>query len=137
MKQCSVPRPLILAVDDNYDNLWLLSLALELFGLSHICIDQGKYVLEAVTRYRPELILLDLVMSDVDGIELANSLKSEAATSNIPIVGITAMVTWKYPKCLPIHIFDKFLTKPYMLEDLERAVAGCLDPTSSYVNTHV
>ena len=131
MKQCSISRPLILAVDDNIDNLWLLSMSLELFGLSHICIDQGKYAVEAAKRYHPELILLDIVMSDLAGIAVANSLRAEPMTSDIPIIGMTAMVTWEYPECLPIHIFDKFLTKPYMLDDLEGIITGCLSKTNS------
>lgn len=132
MKPSSIRRPLILAVDDDPDNLWLMSLALELFGFSNICIDQGKYALEAAKRYQPEVILLDVVMQDISGIELANCLKSEPATFDIPIVGITALVTWKYPKCLPIEIFDGFLTKPYMLDDLQQLITSYLKQDAPY-----
>lgn len=122
MKHGSIERPLILAVDDDLDNLWLMSLALDLFGFSNICIDRSEYVLEAAKRYQPELILLDLVMPTMDGIEVANCLKADFVTSNIPIIGITALVAWKYPDCLPIEIFDGFLTKPYMLDDLQHLI---------------
>lgn len=132
MNQHINPRPLVLAVDDNLDNLWLLSLALEMFNVSHICIDQGKYVLEAAKRYQPELILLDLVMPDINGIEIANYLKVEPTTAAIPIVGVTAMVSDDYPRCLPIEIFDGFLTKPYLLDDLKRLVVTHLEKKAPY-----
>lgn len=126
------PRPLVLAVDDNLDSLWLLSLVLEMFDVAHICIDQGRYVLEAAKRYQPELILLDLVMPDVNGIEIATYLKNEPTTATIPIVGITAMVSDDYPRCLPIEIFDGFLTKPYILDDLQRLVTTHLEKKAPY-----
>lgn len=131
MKRSSSP-PLVLAVDDEPDNLWLMSSALELFGFSNICIGQSKYVMEAAKRYQPEVILLDLVMKGVSGIELANRLKTEPMTSSIPIIGVTALVTWEYPKCLPIEIFDGFLTKPYMLDDLQHLIAAYLRKEAPY-----
>ncbi|MEO0348440.1 MAG: response regulator [Cyanobacteria bacterium P01_A01_bin.15] len=135
MNHPSLPRPLVLAVDDNLDNLWLLSMALEMFGFSHICINQSQYVMEAAKRYQPDLILLDLVMADINGIEVANYLKVEPTTVNIPIVGVTAMVTYDYPKCLPIEIFDSFLTKPYLLDDLQDLVKASLKKQAPYCLT--
>ncbi|MGD1857817.1 MAG: two-component system response regulator [Leptolyngbyaceae cyanobacterium] len=132
MKQSNITQPCIVAVDDDLDNLWLMSVALELFGLYNICIDQGQYVLEAVKRYQPELVLLDLVLGGISGIEIANQLKAEPTTSHIPIIGITAMVTWEYPKCLPIEVFDGFMTKPYLLDDLQRLVNTYLDKQAPY-----
>ncbi|MEM1251851.1 MAG: response regulator [Cyanobacteria bacterium P01_H01_bin.21] len=132
MEQRTISQPLVLAVDDDLDNLWLMSLALELFGLSSICIDQARYALVAAKRYQPKIILLDLVMKDTSGIELANRLKAEPTTANIPIVGVTALVTWEYPKCLPIEIFDGFLTKPYMLDDLQHLITTHINKKAPY-----
>ena len=123
MRQINISHPLILAVDDNSDNLLLLSLALELFGFSCLCLNRAKYAVDLARYFQPQLILLDIVMADISGIDVAKFLKVEPQTAEIPLVGMTAMVTHQYPRCWPIHIFDDFLTKPYLLDDLEHTIS--------------
>src|SRR5262249_13960193 len=50
----------------------------------------GKQALEAVARLRPDLILLDVVMPEMDGFETCRRLKSSEATSDIPVIFLTA-----------------------------------------------
>lgn len=135
MYQEEKPQPLVLAVDDNSDNLWLLSLALEFSGFSCICLSCGEEVVAAAKQVRPQLILLDIVMAGISGLEVASCLKAEPETSDIPIVGMTAMVTHVYPQSWLPHFFDEWLTKPYLLDDLEDLVSRYLQRSAVYQTT--
>src|ERR687896_1367984 len=79
-------RPVILTVDDSEDMLALIKKALgdeyEVLTAS----DPGTAIEKAFGEPRPELILLDIDMPDIDGFEVCRALKGEAATSSIPII---------------------------------------------------
>lgn len=126
MNQVNNLHPLVLAVDDNFDNLLLLSYTLELLGFSYLCLDHGRRVVDTAKRFQPTIIILDIVMADISGIEVAKSLRAEPATAHIPLIGTTAMATQDYPSRWPIQIFDEFLIKPYLLGDLEKILSNHL-----------
>ena len=83
-------RPVILTVDDSEDMLALLKKALgddyEVIQAS----DPGSAIEKAFAEPRPDLILLDVDMPDIDGFEVCRALKDEAMTASIPIVFLTA-----------------------------------------------
>jgi DNA-binding response OmpR family regulator len=89
-----VPRtrehPLLLAVDDAPRNLKLLATALERVGYEVILAADGVQGLEYAGRRRPDLILLDILMPGMDGIEVCRRLKADPATQGIPIIFLTA-----------------------------------------------
>lgn len=80
----------ILCVDDHADVLELLSTILESGGYSVLTADSGREGMEKAVVYRPDLIILDLMMPDMDGFEVAQSLKANVATADIPICILTA-----------------------------------------------
>jgi len=82
-------RPVILAVDDSTDMLALVEKAL---GADYEVItasDPGSAIEKAFGEPRPDLILLDVDMPDIDGFEVCRALKDEAATAAIPIIFLT------------------------------------------------
>ncbi|HVJ23042.1 MAG TPA: HD domain-containing phosphohydrolase, partial [Burkholderiales bacterium] len=89
----SVPkRPVILAVDDSEDMLALVEKAL---GADYQVIrasDPGSAIEKAFGEPRPDLILLDVEMPDIDGFEVCRALKDEASTASIPIIFLTGKV---------------------------------------------
>lgn len=89
-KSMSNDRPLILVVDDAPANLNLLSDALEQAGYRIQAAPSGEVALRIVQRARPDLILLDIVMPGINGIETCRRLKQREATREIPVVFITA-----------------------------------------------
>lgn len=80
----------ILCIDDHPDVLELLSGILEPAGYAVLLADSGKAGIEKAIIYRPDLIILDLMMPDLDGFEVAQALKSNTATADIPICILTA-----------------------------------------------
>lgn len=82
---------LILMVDDNPQNLKILSHMLKKDGYKRIAAQNGVEALNVVQNAQPDLILLDIMMPEMDGIEVCQRLKEQEATKNIPIIFITAL----------------------------------------------
>ncbi len=117
-----VARPLVLAADDNEDNLLLLLHALELFGFSHVSTLKGKAVPRMARTYQPDLILLDIVLSDISGVEVIQTLKADPETCQIPIIAVTALAKCsERDQILALGCRD-YLNKPYNLDELEAMV---------------
>jgi len=80
----------ILAVDDEEDILELLRFNLTKEGFAVVCAASGEEALNLALSNRPDLILLDLLLPGMDGLEVARRLKKEDATKEIPIIMVTA-----------------------------------------------
>ncbi|WP_181373214.1 EAL domain-containing protein [Massilia glaciei] len=86
----SAATPCILIVDDELINRKLLEALLRPEGYRTVCAASGPEALAAVAAEAPDLILLDIMMPGMDGYQVANALKSHHATSNIPIIMVSA-----------------------------------------------
>lgn len=80
----------ILVVDDEADIAKLLDYTLTKEGYRVTTIDSGEKVLKAAEKEKPDLILLDLMLPNIDGMELCRRLKNNPATKNIPVIMLTA-----------------------------------------------
>jgi two-component system alkaline phosphatase synthesis response regulator PhoP len=85
-----VPKESILAVDDEEDILELLRYNLAKEGYRVTCVASGEEAVKAGKSILPDLILLDLLLPGIDGLEVCRLLKGEARTRNIPIIMLTA-----------------------------------------------
>ena len=83
-------REHILAVDDEEDILELVEHHLSREGYAVTCVGTGEQALKAARTERPDLIVLDLLLPGVDGLEVCRRLKADAETASIPIVMLTA-----------------------------------------------
>jgi putative two-component system response regulator len=81
----------ILLVDDEERNLRLMKLLLTSFGYDVLTASNGREALEKVHDIPPDVILLDIMMPQIDGFEVAKQLKREEETKIIPIVMVTAL----------------------------------------------
>jgi CheY-like chemotaxis protein len=86
-----VKRPLILAVDDTPEHLELLARMLEGDGYELALAVGGLEALARVAYEKPDLILLDVLMPGMDGMEVCRRLKSEPASREIPVIFLTCM----------------------------------------------
>lgn len=125
-KQSSQP-PLILIVEDHDDSLLLLSYALELLGCKFICQNDSHATLLVAKDYQPDLILLDILLPSLNGLEVVQRLKREPLTRHIPVVAVTALAGKEQKQRILSAGFDDYISKPYMLEDLEAIVCRLLD----------
>lgn len=81
----------ILIVDDSPVNIRLLSSILKKHGYNVQSADNGRTALDMIRVRRPDLILLDINMPDIDGYEVCQDLKGDASTADIPIIFISAL----------------------------------------------
>ena len=83
-------KALILIIEDDPDIVELLQYNLEKGGYAVRVALDGESGLEAARRYKPELVLLDLMMPGIDGLEVCKRLKAEADTRGLRVIMITA-----------------------------------------------
>lgn len=83
----------ILIVDDMVANLSLLKVVLKKQGFGVVTADGGQAALDAVASEKPDLLLLDVMMPDIDGFEVARRLRREPASKETPIIFLTALTT--------------------------------------------
>ena len=109
--------PTILVVDDQPINVQLLKRKLEREGIQVTAAYNGAEALQLVKQVKPDLILLDVMMPDMDGIEVCQRLQADEATRSIPIIFVTAR-TSKEGKIegLGVGAVD-YITKPIDLDE--------------------
>lgn len=83
-------KPKILIVDDQPINIKIIQRKIEKAGMEVIVASNGHECLERVDAQKPDIILLDIMMPEMDGIETCQRLKEKPETSDIPIIFITA-----------------------------------------------
>jgi putative two-component system response regulator len=105
-------EPKILLVDDNTANLQVLRETLDGSGYKLLIAKNGRSALEIVRKARPDLILLDIMMPEMDGYEVCRALKADATTRPIPVIFLTAMADAEdEAKGLSLGAAD-YITKP-------------------------
>jgi len=116
----------ILIADDNHQNCELLDAYLADEGYQIEMVYDGQQTLDAVARFQPDLILLDIMMPKVSGYEICERLKANAKTRDIAIIMITALAEMgDIEKALNAGAND-FLTKPVNKLDLTTRVKTLL-----------
>src|SRR3954468_6484663 len=109
--------PHILVVDDQPINVQLLKRKLEREGIKVTAAYNGLEALEFVKKDKPDLILLDVMMPDMDGIEVCQRLQASEETRGIPVIFITARTT-KESKLEGLNVGAvDYITKPVDLDE--------------------
>src|ERR1043165_4480767 len=109
--------PSILVVDDQPINVQLLKRKLEREGIRITAAYTGLEALELVKKEKPDLILLDVMMPDMDGIEVCQRLQANEETRGIPVIFITARTT-KESKLEGLNVGAvDYITKPIDLDE--------------------
>jgi two-component system cell cycle response regulator DivK len=83
-------KPKILVIEDNEQNLYLLTFVLEKHGYEVIQARNGQEGIERACQEKPALILLDIQLPEVDGYEVARRLEAKPEIRDIPIVAVTS-----------------------------------------------
>jgi adenylate cyclase len=106
-------RPLILVVDDVEENLEIVRVRLEAQGYEIATARNGQEAIEQTARLVPDLILLDIMMPGMDGIEVTKRLKSDETLRTIPIILLTAKSGIEDVVAGLNAGGDDYLTKPF------------------------
>jgi DNA-binding response OmpR family regulator len=120
----------VLIVDDRGDMRVMLKTALELEGFQVLEAATGQEALKVTRENQPDLILLDLKLPDISGLDVCAAVKNDPAVSRIPIIMLTASrETGQVSTCLGTGA-DDYVEKPYELPELMSRVRAVLRRTS-------
>ena len=121
-----MPSDTILAVDDEVHILELISFNLKAAGYHVVTALTGEEALKRCEVERPSLVLLDIMLPGIDGLEVCRRLKGDRMTSNIPIIMLTARGD-EVAKILGLELgADDYITKPFSMRELAARVKSLL-----------
>jgi two-component system alkaline phosphatase synthesis response regulator PhoP len=108
----------ILIVDDEKDIVKMLDYNLKKEGYRTAFAYDGEDALDLVKREHPDLILLDLMLPEIDGLEVCKQLKKEEKTAGIPVIMLTAK-SQETDKVIGLELgADDYITKPFSIREL-------------------
>jgi two-component system phosphate regulon response regulator PhoB len=116
----------ILVVDDEPDALELVSFNLKSAGYEVVTADNGSEALKKARQHVPDLILLDVMLPEVDGLEVCKLLRRDPATAPIPIIMLTAKAG-EIDRVLGLELgAEDYVTKPFSPRELVLRVKNLL-----------
>jgi two-component system phosphate regulon response regulator PhoB len=119
----------VLIVDDDPDIQRLVSYNFRQAGFEVTAAGSGRKALEAIQTHRPDLIILDLMLPDIDGMEVCRTLRQRASSSRIPIIMLTARGE-EIDRVIGFEIgADDYVSKPFSPRELVLRVKSVLRRT--------
>lgn len=116
----------ILIVDDDIETIKLLEAIVQMDGHETSSIQESKNAIQAVESFMPDLVLLDIMMPEISGLDILRQMRRDPALANIPVIVVTA-------KSMPSDIKNgmeagasTYLTKPVGYLELKEAVERTL-----------
>jgi len=115
----SSSQPYVLVVDDEEHITEMLAMGLGIHGFDVERTDTGRGALAAIEHRRPDLVILDVMLPDLDGFEVARRLRqTEGAGTRVPVIFLTARDTTQ-DKVEGLRLgTDDYVTKPFSIEEL-------------------
>jgi DNA-binding response OmpR family regulator len=118
--------PLVLVADDEPDILDLVRMVLEEEGYEVATADNGASALRLANERRPDLCVLDVMMPEVDGYDVARVLKRDQELRTIPVILLTARTEPENVARGREAGADEYLSKPFMPDEFQHAVRSVL-----------
>lgn len=119
-------KKLVLAVDDDVSLVDFYSTALKSLGYEVVCAVSGQKAKEAIAARKPDLILMDVMMPDQDGISLTRELRADAKTADIPIVVVSGLADAGTLNDALLFGAVDYLVKPIDLDTLSAKIERAL-----------
>src|SRR5688572_177729 len=111
-------KPKILVVDDEQDAIELIEYNLQAAGYRVLTANDGMEAVQKTRSTIPDLVVLDLMLPELDGLEVCKILRRDPATANIPIIMLTAKAS-ELDRVLGLEIgADDYVTKPFSPREL-------------------
>ncbi|MFH2037868.1 MAG: response regulator [Chloroflexota bacterium] len=117
----------IVCIEDDEDMVDLIRLILSRRGFEVFGANRGVSGLEIIRKEKPDLVLLDLMMPEMDGWEVYQQIKSDESTQNIPVIVVTAKAQ-SIDRVLGLHIakVDDYISKPFSPQELLDSIESIL-----------
>ena len=119
-------KPLILAVDDISVNLTLLRSQLRFSDYDIITASSGQEALDLIESARPDAVLLDIMMPDMDGFEVLEAIRNNPATEELPVIMLTSLSEFEHHAHATMKGANGYLTKPLVTNQLIEALDAIL-----------
>lgn len=119
----------ILVVEDNADNMTLITDVLAALNYESLSARDGEDALRVVREHKPDLILMDLALPKVDGWTATKQIKADAELKHIPIIALTAFAMHGDRERALAAGCDDYLSKPISLKELAEKLRNYLSPT--------
>ena len=116
----------VLVVDDDALIRFTVKKLLEARGHEVIVAAGGKEGIKAAAKHRPDLIILDICMPDMDGLAVLKTLKEQKATSGIPVIMLTGVDTRESIKEAMYWYTERYIVKPFEEAELHAAIERVL-----------
>ena len=127
----TLKKPIILSVDDEPANLKLLENILVPRGYEVVSVASGEDALQKIKTGTIDLVLLDLMLPGMDGLQVSRKIKDNKKYRNIPIIMLTAHTgVESYIKSLSNEVFE-YIQKPFETEELVRIVRAALEQSEA------
>jgi DNA-binding response OmpR family regulator len=124
----------VLIVDDECDFVELAQFRLAGLGCEFIVASDGVHALSQARQFKPDLILLDILLPDLDGLSVCEILRRQPATQKIPIIFVSALSGDVTKRTVAMHAED-FFTKPLDFARLGRRITDLLHQEPSLANS--
>ena len=123
----SAPKRILL-VEDNELNMKLLNDVLEAYGYEIVKTGSGAAVLDLARQHRPDLVLMDIQLPDVSGLDAVRQLKEDPQTQAIPVIAVTAFAMAGDERRALDSGCDAYIAKPIMLREFLATVEKFIGP---------
>ena len=118
---------LILIVEDNPKNLKLVRDTLQVKGYQTIEAGTGEQGVQLAREQQPALVLMDIQLPGISGVEAFRQLRADPRTSSIPVIAVTASVMAQERQKVMAAGFDGFQGKPISVKELLQTIRQVLD----------
>ncbi|NQU59516.1 MAG: response regulator [Rhodospirillales bacterium] len=126
----------VMIVEDDMRHMKLFHDVLETQGYDTLRNTNGDGVVEMAREYRPDLILLDIRLPYISGLEIIRQFKDAPDLKDIPVIAVTAMANdWDRDEYMR-RGFDGFMTKPIAIPNFVRTIAKFLSPAPYIVREY-
>ena len=121
----TVLYPTVLIAEDSRDTRIMLKRTMELKGYHVIEAEDGREALQLIPKHRPSLLIIDLNMPVVDGLETIKTVRTrEAPGEQLPIMAITAFDVYGMKEAAIETGCNSYLSKPLDMDEFDRALKG-------------
>ena len=119
-------KPRILIAEDFEENRIALKLILKYTGFDVIEAENGQQAIEAVRREEPDLVLMDISLPVIDGLQATREIRSDEKFERLPIIIVSAHDNEEVRREAAQAGGSEYITKPIEIEELKRLIEDCL-----------